>query len=145
MNREETYAAWKELRTHVDPDAGFADRVMEQIRRQEQARPGHRTQPSRGRRVWRTQAVAALLVVFLGLAVGWRRTALQSALLCAVFLGLFSVGFMSAARGLLFTAGGLLLVADFMLLSARRRTTGEQATALSPVPDGAVEAGTTQG
>ena len=66
-------------------------------------------------------------------------------LLCAVFLGLFSVGFMSAARGLLFTAGGLLLVADFMLLSARRRTTGEQATALSPVPDGAVEAGATQG
>ena len=51
-------------------------------------------------------AVTALLVVFLGLAVGWRRTTLQAILLCAVFLGLFSVGFISSARGLLFTAGG---------------------------------------
>ncbi len=68
-------------------------------------------------------AVAALLVIFLGLSAGWRRTLPQSVLLCVVFLGLFSVGFISAARGLLFTTGALLLVADLMLLSAKHRAT----------------------
>jgi hypothetical protein len=65
--------------------------------------------------------VTGLLIAFLGRAVGWRRTWLQTLLLCAVFLGLFSLGAMSQLRGLLFTTGGLLLVGAFMLLVARQR------------------------
>lgn len=65
--------------------------------------------------------VTGLLVAFLGRAAGWRRTWWQVLLLCVVFLGLFSLGAMSQWRGLLFTAGGLLLVGAFMLLVARRR------------------------
>jgi hypothetical protein len=64
--------------------------------------------------------VTGLLVVFLGYAAGWRRS--WSALLLAiVFLGPFSLGTMSQWRGLLFTAGGLVLVGAFMVLIARRR------------------------
>jgi hypothetical protein len=65
--------------------------------------------------------VAGLLIVFLARAAGWRRTWLQTLLLCVVFLGLFSLGAMSHLRGLLFTMGGLLLVGAFMLLVARQR------------------------
>jgi hypothetical protein len=65
--------------------------------------------------------VTGLLISFLGRAIGWRRAWLQTLLLCAVFLGLFSLGAMSQLRGLLFTTGGLLLVGAFMLLVARRR------------------------
>jgi hypothetical protein len=65
--------------------------------------------------------VAGLLIAFLARAAGWRRTWLQTLLLCVVFLGLFSLGTMSRLRGLLFTAGGLLLVGAFMLLVARQR------------------------
>lgn len=66
--------------------------------------------------------VAGLLIAFLARAAGWWRTWLQTLLLCMVFLGLFSLGTMSHLRGLLFTAGGLLLVGMFMLLIARRRS-----------------------
>ncbi|MBN1976935.1 MAG: zinc ribbon domain-containing protein [Anaerolineae bacterium] len=65
--------------------------------------------------------VTGLLVVFLGYAAGWRRAWWQALLLSAVFLGLFSLGMMGQWRGLLLTAGGLLLVGTFMLLVARRR------------------------
>ena len=64
--------------------------------------------------------VTGLLVVFLGYAVGWRR-AWQALLLSVVFLGLFSLGMISQWRGLLFTAGGLVLVGAFMVFIARRR------------------------
>jgi hypothetical protein len=65
--------------------------------------------------------VTGLLISFLGRAIGWRRVWLQTLLLCAVFLGLFSLGAMSQLRGLLFTAGGLLLVGVFMMLVARHQ------------------------
>ena len=65
--------------------------------------------------------VTGLLVIFLGCSAGWRRTWWQALLLSAVFLGLFSLGMMSQWRGLLFTAGGLVLVGVFMVLIARRR------------------------
>ncbi|MBN1812383.1 MAG: zinc ribbon domain-containing protein [Anaerolineae bacterium] len=65
--------------------------------------------------------VTGLLISFLGRAIGWRRAWLQTLLLCAVFLGLFSLGAMSQLRGLLFTTGGLLLLGAFMLLVARQR------------------------
>jgi hypothetical protein len=65
--------------------------------------------------------VTGLLVVFLGYAAGWRRAWWQALLLSAVFLGLFSMGLMGQWRGLLLTAGGLVLVGTFMVLSARRR------------------------
>jgi hypothetical protein len=65
--------------------------------------------------------VTALQVFFLGRAAGWRKTGWQTLVLCIVFLGLFSLGSMSRLRGLLFTAGGLLLVGAFMALLARYR------------------------
>jgi hypothetical protein len=65
--------------------------------------------------------ITALLVIFVGRATASRRAAWQMALLCGVFFGLFSLGMMSRLRGLLFTAGGLLLVGVFMVLLARRR------------------------
>jgi hypothetical protein len=65
--------------------------------------------------------VTGLLTAFLGRAIGWRRAWLPTLLLCAVFLGLFSLGAMSRWRGLFFTTGGLLLVGAFMLLVARQR------------------------
>ena len=65
--------------------------------------------------------ITGLLIFFLGRAIGWRRAWLQTLLLCAVFLGLFSLGAMSQLRGLLFTTGGLLLVGAFMVPVARHR------------------------
>lgn len=64
--------------------------------------------------------VTLFLLLFLARAAGWRRTGWQTALLCVIFLGLFSLGAMSHLRGLLITAGGLALVGMFMLLVARR-------------------------
>jgi hypothetical protein len=77
--------------------------------------------------------VTGLLVAFLGFAAGWRRTWWQVLLLCAVFLGLFSLGAMSQLRGLLFTTGGLLLLGAFMLLVARRRV--ERSNLQPQIPD----------
>ena len=67
-------------------------------------------------------AVTALLVVFLGRAAGWQRT-WQTLLLAAVFLGLFSLGLVSRWRGLMLTAGGLVLIGAFMALAARHQAT----------------------
>jgi hypothetical protein len=67
--------------------------------------------------------VTGLLLSFWGRVIGWRRAWLPTLLLCAVFLGLFSLGAMSQLRGLLITAGGVTLVGMFMLLVARRRDT----------------------
>jgi hypothetical protein len=65
--------------------------------------------------------ITALLTVFVGRATESRRIGWQTALLCGVFFGLFSMGMISPLRGLLFTVGGLLLVGMFMLLVARQR------------------------
>jgi hypothetical protein len=65
--------------------------------------------------------VSALVLAFLGWTAGWRATAWQAGLLLAVFLGLFSLGVLTPWRGLLFTAGGLLLLGTFMVLYARHR------------------------
>ena len=64
--------------------------------------------------------VAGLLMVFLGLAVGWRKIWWRVSLLSIIFLGIFSLGMLTPWRGLLLTFGGLLLIGTFMLLYARR-------------------------
>ena len=67
--------------------------------------------------------VAALVLVFLGVSAGWQRTLLPAAWLLFVFLGVFSLGQFLPWRGLVFTIGGMLLVATFMgvyALHARR-------------------------
>jgi hypothetical protein len=68
--------------------------------------------------------ITGVLVAFLGFAAGWQRTWWSTLLLSVAFLGSFSMGAMSQWRGLLFTAGGLLLVGAFMLLLARRQAAG---------------------
>jgi len=59
-------------------------------------------------------SISALVLVFLGLSAGWKRTLLPAAWLLFVFLGVFSLGQFLPWRGLVFTVGGLLLVATFM-------------------------------
>jgi len=71
--------------------------------------------------------VSGLILVFLGLAVGWRPVIGRVGLLLAVFLGFFSLGMLSPWPGLLLTVGGLLLVAIFMALYARRAVAPEPA------------------
>jgi hypothetical protein len=46
-------------------------------------------------------------------------------LLLIIFVGFFSLGMLTAWRGLFLTSGGLLLVGTFMLLYARRSTVPE--------------------
>lgn len=69
--------------------------------------------------------VSGLLLVFLGLAIGWRPVVGRVGVLLAVFLGFFSLGMLSPWPGLMLTAGGLLLVAVFMALYARRTVAPE--------------------
>jgi hypothetical protein len=64
--------------------------------------------------------ISAILLAYLGLAVGWRRTWWRVGVLLVVFLGLFSLGMLTPWRGLLMTAGGILLVATLMVLYANR-------------------------
>ncbi len=73
----------------------------------------------------------ALLMVFLGRAVGWRRTWHHTLVLSVAFLGLFSVGAVSQLRGLMISAGGLLLVGLLMVLAARHRVARPSAEAPS--------------
>jgi hypothetical protein len=68
-----------------------------------------------------------LLIAFLGIAAGWRRS-WTTLPLSIVFLGLFSLGLMSRWRGLFITAGGVVLVGLFMLLVARRQAVKAKAT-----------------
>ncbi|MBN2006565.1 MAG: hypothetical protein JXA21_24650 [Anaerolineae bacterium] len=76
--------------------------------------------------------VSGLLLVFLGLAVGWRPVIGRVGLLLVVFLGFFSLGMLTPWPGLMLTAGGLLLVAIFMLLYARRAVAPEPEPAALP-------------
>ncbi|MCP4542306.1 MAG: zinc-ribbon domain-containing protein [Chloroflexi bacterium] len=64
--------------------------------------------------------VSGLLIVFLGLAAGWRQTAGRVGLLLVIFLGIFSLGLLTPWWRLLLTVGGFLLVGAFMLHYARR-------------------------
>jgi hypothetical protein len=75
--------------------------------------------------------ISSLLLVFLGLALGWRQVWWQVGSLLFIFLGVFSLGMLTPWRGLLLTSGGLLLIAIFMLLYARYRST---ITESEPVP-----------
>jgi hypothetical protein len=66
-------------------------------------------------------AIAALLLIFLGRAAGWRRTWLRTLVLSVAFLGLLSVGALTRWRGVLVTGGGLVIVGTIMLLAAGHR------------------------
>ena len=78
--------------------------------------------------------ISGLLLTFLGLAIGWRKSWWRLGLLLTVFLGMFSLGLLTPWHGLLLTGGGLLLVAAFMLLFARRATKPEPEENLDPMP-----------
>jgi hypothetical protein len=64
--------------------------------------------------------ITALILLFLRLATGERRTVWRAALILLVFLGIFSLGMLTPWRGILLTGGGLLLLGIFMILYARR-------------------------
>ena len=64
--------------------------------------------------------ISGLLVLFLGLTAGWRRTAWRAGLLLAIFLGIFSLGVLTPWWRLLATGGAFLLLGLFMLHYARR-------------------------
>ncbi len=83
--------------------------------------------------------ISALVIVFLGLSAGWRKTWWRTAWLMAIFLGFFSLGILTPWRGLLLTLGGVLFVGVFMLAYARRPVTPtpeEKPQPASLEPDG---------
>ena len=63
--------------------------------------------------------IGGLLLVFMRKVESSPQTWVYAAFLLAVFLGLFSLGLLTRWRGLLLTAGGILLVGFFMQLAAR--------------------------
>jgi hypothetical protein len=71
--------------------------------------------------------ISGLILVFLSKVENSPQTWAYAALLLVVFLGLFSLGLLTRWRGLLLTAGGILLVGFFMQLAARLK-------AKEPVP-----------
>jgi hypothetical protein len=81
--------------------------------------------------------VSSLVLMFLGLTAGWRRTAWRAGLLLAVFLGIFSLGILTPWWRLLVTGGFFLLLGLFMLHYARRPIppTPEPSTTLLPVEE----------
>jgi len=76
--------------------------------------------------------VSGLVLLFLGLTAGWRRTWWRAGLLLVIFLGIFSLGTLTPWWRLLLTGGGLLLVGVFMLHYARRPVAPEPEPALTP-------------
>jgi hypothetical protein len=76
--------------------------------------------------------VSSLLLVFLGLSLGWRQIWWRVGVLLFIFLGFFSLGMLTPWRGLLLTAGGLLLIATFMLLYARYTATSKSESTTPP-------------
>lgn len=64
--------------------------------------------------------VSALMFAFLSLVIGGQRVALRLLWLLLVFLGVLSLGVLTPFRGLMFTAGGLMLVGTFMVVYAKR-------------------------
>jgi hypothetical protein len=63
--------------------------------------------------------IGGLILVFLRKVESSPQIWVYAALLMVVFLGLFSLGLLTRWRGLLLTAGGILLVGFFMQLAAR--------------------------
>ena len=80
--------------------------------------------------------ISSLVLAFLGLAAGWRRTWWRVGLLLTVFLGIFSLGVLTPWRGLLLTGGGLVLVGTFMTQYAHRSGSPETKVAAGPAPAG---------
>jgi hypothetical protein len=78
--------------------------------------------------------ISALILAFLGLTLGWRQTRWRAGILLVVFLGFFSLGILTPWQRLLTTAGGLLLVATFMIAYARRIIPPEPEPADEPEP-----------
>ncbi len=66
MNRQETYEAWRQRRSHVEIDGHFADRVMEEIRRPPPARLPRDAMAGSS---WFRLAAAALLLVSVGIGL----------------------------------------------------------------------------
>jgi hypothetical protein len=64
--------------------------------------------------------VSSLVILFLGLTAGWRRTWWRASWLLFIFLGILSLGMVSQWRGLMLFGGAFLLIATLMLLYARR-------------------------
>lgn len=64
--------------------------------------------------------ISGLVVQFLGLSAGWRRTWWRAGWLLFIFLGILSLGMLSQWRGLMLFGGAFLLIASLMLLYARR-------------------------
>jgi hypothetical protein len=64
--------------------------------------------------------VGGLVLLFLGLAAGWRQTGWRAGLLLIIFLGIFSLGMLTPWPGLMLTVGGLLLIGVFTVLAAPR-------------------------
>ncbi len=70
MNRKETYEVWKNRRKGVDIEAGFVDRVMQQILASEErpssdARPAGQSPQVNGHTTWGIPSMVALLLVSL--------------------------------------------------------------------------------
>ena len=70
MNLKETYEAWKNRRKDIDVDAGFVDRVMQQVlasedRQSSHVRSANRSHQADGHRTWGIPTMAALLLVSL--------------------------------------------------------------------------------
>jgi hypothetical protein len=75
--------------------------------------------------------VIGLVVIFLRKVESSPQPWVYAAFLLIVFLGLFSLGLLTRWRGLLLTAGGILLVGFFMQLAARLKA---KEPALPPAP-----------
>ena len=70
MNRKETYEAWKNRRKDVDLDAGFVDRVMQQVLASQKPQPSDARSVDRfhrvnGHRTWGILTTSALLLISL--------------------------------------------------------------------------------
>ncbi len=72
-------------------------------------------------------SISALVLAFLGVSAGWRRTLFPAGWSLFVFLGVLSLGQFLPWRGLVFTIGGVLLVATFMGLYALHARQARQA------------------
>jgi len=75
--------------------------------------------------------IGGLVLVFLRKVESSSQPWVYAAFLLVVFLGLFSLGLLTRWRGLLLTAGGILLVGFFMQLAARLKA---KEPALPPAP-----------